>query len=131
MNGIDYSNYASKTLLIDSGTTITSLNTEFYKQLILTSFRDCETNDLIEGLGLLCPLEMLLPKIEIKIGENIVYLDPKYYSKNAGNMVQVFLVPSPNMILGSSFFKNYAITFDKRNSKIGFYGPSSKNWLKS
>lgn len=60
----------------------------------------------------------------------MVYLDPKYYSKKSGNMIQVFLVPSSSIILGSSFFKNYAITFDKKNSKMGFYGPSSKNWLR-
>lgn len=34
VNGKDYSKYMNKTLLVDSGTTITSLNTELYKQLV-------------------------------------------------------------------------------------------------
>ena len=109
-NGKDYSGQSADNVIVDSGTTITTLNTKLMNALGNDLFGAC-TQDGANGL--LCPSSMVFPRIELYLEGNVVYLDPKYYTKVSGPNVQVSLVSSDHMILGSSFFKSYSITFDK------------------
>ena len=58
--------------------------------------------------------------------ELTVFIDPEDYTAKVGSGFCTYLFGSINgfsqILLGDIFFRNYVVTFDKENKRLGFSG---------
>lgn len=69
-----------------------------------------------------------------------MFIVPSQYTSNLNNgfcqATFSYLSSVNSILLGDTFFRKYVISFDKINSRIGFYGPHNlvyvvgENWFK-
>jgi hypothetical protein len=122
VGGIDLTSVSANIAIIDSGTSYFYINTNLFNSVISNFFTGCNNNLNTPT----CPCGGNYPTFAFMLQGIEVYIDPSSYMSTLNNRQCTYLFgvldTVSNLLLGDIFFRNYVITFDKLNSRIGFAG---------
>ncbi|KAM3143457.1 hypothetical protein pb186bvf_004518 [Paramecium bursaria] len=125
--------------LVDSGTSVIYLDLQSYTKAIGLLKNVCQD---LSARGYICPCnptenqKKFYPNITIFIEEGLIFEIPYQYYLNKisyQDMCSLGLSGNalPFMILGDVFMRNFIVTYDKENNKIGFTNTKQLNLIDS
>lgn len=121
IGSMDLTSSSASVAIIDSGTSYFYLNSKLYNSIISNFFSNCN----LTANPPLCPCQEEYPTFGFMFQGIEVYIEPsQYMSKYNSRCTYLFNTMSTvsSILLGDIFFRNYIITFDKLNKRLGFVG---------
>lgn len=122
----DMTSNAGDTAVIDSGTSLLVLNLDLYNAIIQQYFSTPEC--FIDSKGFTnCYCSPSWPTLSFMfIGVQVFIPGPAYQTPSGNGFCQVSIQSLTTVgqliILGDVFFREYIVSFDRVNAKVGFYG---------
>ena len=116
--------YVPNIAVIDSGTSYFYLPQDLFREIQQKYFKDCVYYQGIPVCS--CSQTIKWPYISFIFTEVKVFIDPEDYIAEVIPGMCTYLFGSIDgfnqILLGDIFFRNYIVTFDKKNQRIGFSG---------
>ncbi len=123
VGGVNFTSSAPNNVVVDSGTSLFTLNTPLYNAIIQQFFStpDC----FVQNGYTTCNCNDIFPSLNFTLANSVkVSIPGTAYQFNNGDGTCTVYIQSQSqsqIVLGDTFMRGYVITFDRIHNRIGFY----------